>query len=340
MSARATSIAWRRQDCPFADCLAETPRRLELTIPRLRWLAFHSEAATVSHHVRFTIPKRSGGTHAVSTSASHASRKPQRWIFAARSSRRCRLRRPAAQVHRRPDILTNAREHANRAIVVNLDLEDFFPSIGFPPSPACSNARGYSRPVAAVLALLCTECPRWVMEYDGVKYFAATGPRGLPQGACTSPGLSNQVARRLDRRLGGLAGKLNISYTRYADDLTFSGDGRRRPGRLPDGAGAAHRRGRRLCRQRSEESRAAAEQCAGRDGVGGQREAGGSARAEVHLLRAILHRARSEGLERQNREGRSDTAWLHAGKSRCGDSQGRGDGAVLLRELEAVLGRA
>ncbi len=47
---------------------------------------------------------------------------------------------------------------------------------------------------------------------------------GLPQGACTSPGLSNQVAIRLDRRLGGLARKLDLSYTRYADDLTFSGD--------------------------------------------------------------------------------------------------------------------
>ena len=48
--------------------------------------------------------------------------------------------------------------------------------------------------------------------------------RGLPQGACTSPGLSNQVARRLDRRLSGLAAKFGIAYTRYADDLTFSGD--------------------------------------------------------------------------------------------------------------------
>src|SRR5439155_848714 len=52
----------------------------------------------------------------------------------------------------------------------------------------------------------------------------SAGPRGLPQGACTSPGLSNQVARRLDRRLGGLAAKMGLTYTRYADDLTFSGD--------------------------------------------------------------------------------------------------------------------
>ena len=94
----------------------------------------------------------------------------------------------------------------------------------FPAFEDVLSAQGYSPCVATILAILCTECPRRVMEYDGVRYFAATGTRGLPQGACTSPGLSNQVARRLDRRLGGLASKLGVSYTRYADDLTFSGN--------------------------------------------------------------------------------------------------------------------
>ena len=82
---------------------------------------------------------------------------------------------------------------------------------------------GYSPAVATILALLCTECPRRQVVYDGQTYFVASGPRGLPQGACTSPALSNQVARRLDKRLGGLARKLDLTYTRYADDLTFSG---------------------------------------------------------------------------------------------------------------------
>ena len=83
---------------------------------------------------------------------------------------------------------------------------------------------GYSPAVATILALLCTECPRREVDYAGQRYFVATGPRGLPQGACTSPALSNQVARRLDKRLVGLAAKLGATYTRYADDLTFSGD--------------------------------------------------------------------------------------------------------------------
>ena len=82
---------------------------------------------------------------------------------------------------------------------------------------------GYSGSVASVLALLCTESPRTTVTYAGTKYEAATGPRGLPQGAPTSPGLSNQVARKLDKRLLGIASKLGLTYTRYADDITFSG---------------------------------------------------------------------------------------------------------------------
>src|SRR5262249_29867281 len=121
-------------------------------------------------------------------------------------------------------ILTNAQPHAGKAFVVNLDLRDFFPSIAFPRVRSVFQRAGYSPAVATILALLCTECPRKVVTYDGATYHVATSPRGLPQGACTSPSLSNLVARRLDRRLSGLARRMGLTYTRYADDLTFSGD--------------------------------------------------------------------------------------------------------------------
>ena len=141
-----------------------------------------------------------------------------------RSFPSCRSNQPAHGFIAGRSILTNSREHANRAIVVNLDLEDFFPSIGFPRVRKRLQARGLLSLRGDDPALFMHRVSAAVMEYDGVRYFAATGTRGLPQGACTSPGLSNQVARRLDRRLGGLASKLGVSYTRYADDLTFSGD--------------------------------------------------------------------------------------------------------------------
>src|SRR5205085_12451947 len=105
---------------------------------------------------------------------------------------------------------------------VHLDLEGCFASIGFPRVRKVFERVGYSPALATILALLCTECPRKTVILQGTTYHVATGPRGLPQGACTSPGLSNQVARRLDRRLAGLAAKLGLVYTRYADDLTFS----------------------------------------------------------------------------------------------------------------------
>src|SRR5207247_6023375 len=89
-----------------------------------------------------------------------------------------------------------------------------------------------SEHVATVLGLLCTEPPRVAAEVDGKVYHVALGERVLPQGACTSPAITNALCRRLDRRLAGLAKRHGFTYTRYADDLTFSGDNGRAVGRL------------------------------------------------------------------------------------------------------------
>jgi hypothetical protein len=60
------------------------------------------------------------------------------------------------------------------------------------------------------------------VQHEGKTYFVALGPRCLPQGAPTSPALTNTLCLRMDQRLSGLAKKLGWRYTRYADDLTFS----------------------------------------------------------------------------------------------------------------------
>ncbi len=116
-------------------------------------------------------------------------------------------------------VVTNAQPHVGRAFVYNLDLRNFFPSIHYGRVVAVLQLPPFGlRPEAAQLvANLCTDrtAPREENK---------PGQASLPQGAPTSPLLSNLVCQRLDRRLRQLARKNGCFYTRYADDLTFSAD--------------------------------------------------------------------------------------------------------------------
>jgi RNA-directed DNA polymerase len=111
-----------------------------------------------------------------------------------------------------------------RAVVLSLDLKDFFPSVTFARVRGLLVALGYGYRVATTLAVLTTEAERQPATIKDRAYLVATGQRYCVQGAPTSPGLCNAIALRLDRRLAGLAAKLGFAYTRYADDLSFSGD--------------------------------------------------------------------------------------------------------------------
>src|SRR5204863_102450 len=147
----------------------------------------------------------------------------QRWLFVNILSR-LEVEAPAHGFVPCCSIVTNAAPHTGRKIVINLDLKDFFPSITFRRVKGLFEKLGYSEHVATVLALLSTEPPRVATELDGKVYHVALGQRVLLQGACTSPAITNALCRRLDRRLSGLAKRHGFAYTRYADDLTFSGD--------------------------------------------------------------------------------------------------------------------
>ena len=103
-------------------------------------------------------------------------------------------------------IKTNALQHVNRQIILNLDLQDFFPSIHFGRVLGTFQKSPFyfQYDVAVILARLCTN--------SGY----------LPQGAPTSPILSNFICRRLDNDLHHLTRKLGCYYSRYADDITIS----------------------------------------------------------------------------------------------------------------------
>jgi hypothetical protein len=191
-----------------------------LSVARLRWLAYHREAATRVHYRRFTIPKRDGSERAI-WAPLPTLKAAQRWIL-RNVVERLPVHGSAHGFLPGRSIVSNAAIHAGASVVVKMDVKDFFPTVTLRRVRGVFRRAGYREQVATLLALVCTESPREIVEHGGTTYFVALGPRCLPQGAPTSPGLTNVLCHRLDRRLTGLANRLGWRYTRYADDLTFS----------------------------------------------------------------------------------------------------------------------
>ena len=177
---------------------------------------------------RFTIPKRRGGTRNIEAPSDKLKALQRRVLW--RLLQPLALRPCATGFVRGRSIVDNARPHVGQGVVINLDLADFFNSISVERAQQVFGAHGWNTDAAAILARICTSEGR------------------LPQGAPTSPALSNLVCRRLDARLSALAAKAQGQYTRYADDLTFSfpGFGRNKRRRAPrvraSGDGARRRR--------------------------------------------------------------------------------------------------
>lgn len=327
----------QKRGLPLLASPADVARALGVTVKRLRWLAFHAEAPTRTHYVTFEIPKRSGGMRLLAAPHDDLKR-AQRWILESILEKLPVTESAHGFVPGR-SVVSNASAHVARDVVVNCDLEAFFPTIGFGRVRGVFKAIGYSPAVATVLALLATEAPRTKVEHDGKTFYAAVGQRALPQGAPTSPALSNQVARKLDQRLRGLCRKKGWAYTRYADDLTFS-------------AGPGHREeiGFLLARVRhvveDEGFRLNAKKCRVQRAARRQEVTGvvvndklGLPREDLRRLRAILHRAKTEGLVAQNRSGHPDMeAWLR-GKIAYVAMVDPAKGEALRAKLDAITSR-
>ncbi|WP_454687110.1 reverse transcriptase family protein [Agrobacterium leguminum] len=156
-----------------------------------------------SFYREFSLRKRSGGYRTI--------RAPlptllecQRWINSNILSA-VQLAQPAMGFREEHSILDNARIHCGREELYKIDLKDFFPSIGFRRVMGAFISLNYPKHVAFFLSRICTVDDE------------------LPQGAATSPALSNIICNRLDMRLRAICRKRNLRYTRYADDITISG---------------------------------------------------------------------------------------------------------------------
>jgi hypothetical protein len=206
---------------PLAN-LGQLRKLLGIKSPQqLGWFLLAS-AAEDGPYTTFTIPKRSGGEREIAAPKGHL-----RW------TQRQILDKILAQVPAHEaahgfvpgrSTVTNAAAHRGAALVLKFDLTDFFPTIHYYRVVGLFGRLGYyvgdsrfhtddeARQVAPTLARLCCYTP------DPQAWGAAK----LPQGAPTSPAISNLACRRLDARLDGLARGKGGVYTRYADDLTFS----------------------------------------------------------------------------------------------------------------------
>lgn len=156
----------------------------------------------------YRLPKRSGGTRKI-TAPHPALKRIQRRLL-DRLFARVPLHPAATGFRPGHSTVVNASRHVGRRLVVNVDIESCFPSTKYAQIlRACRIAAGelLSPRAVRLLAEICS--------YGGA----------LPTGAPTSPAIANIVLRNADHAIGAAAARFGITYTRYADDLTFSGDG-------------------------------------------------------------------------------------------------------------------
>ncbi len=204
----------RREGKGVAD---QNPEMRPVRVASLNYYLYHQK----DRYHAFTIPKKNGQTRLIK-----APKQGLKW--AQRLLNECLQavftpREAAMGFVKGRSVVTNASKHVGRRFVFNLDLKDFFPSTHFGRVHAVLQLEpfGFSPKVAYLIANLCTDAVTQTEE-DVKGEEVVTKRASLPQGAPTSPILTNLVCRRLDTKLVKLAQTHRCTYSRYADDLTFS----------------------------------------------------------------------------------------------------------------------
>ena len=214
----------------LADWLSLTPGELDW-FADLKALTCRGNAGFKLKHYHYQVRAKGCGSIRLIEAPKPRLKKIQQQILAEILDRI--PRHPAVQGFcKGRSIKTFVAPHAGQRVVLKMDLKDFFPSISGARIQAFFRTAGYPGTVADALGGICTNAtPREVWRRQEVAF----DPRQvmearslyrrphLPQGAPTSPALANFCAYRVDCRLAGLADAAGAVYTRYADDLAFSG---------------------------------------------------------------------------------------------------------------------
>ena len=184
---------------PRIETLRDLAAHTQFSSRRL-WLRLFANS---ENYTTFRLPKKSGGYRHIAH-PNGPLKAVQRWI----------LKNILDKLHtttnchgfvRGSKLRHHAEQHIGANSILSLDIENFFPSISVAQITNVFRVAGYCSAAASMLARLCT-------------YLGA-----LPQGAPSSPKLANLTCSRMDRRLAGFAAEREFVYTRYADDMSFSG---------------------------------------------------------------------------------------------------------------------
>jgi len=156
-----------------------------------------------TYYKTYKIPKKSGKSRII-CQPSRKLKGFQSWIL-VNILEKTKVSNSCKGFEKKTSTLDNAIPHKGANTVLTIDLKDFFPSISSKQIFNVFRTLGYNDLISTVFTNVCT--------YNNF----------LPQGSPCSPKLANLTAWMLDIRIQGYVGKRGINYTRYADDLTFSG---------------------------------------------------------------------------------------------------------------------
>lgn len=215
---------------PAIPTVGDLARWLTVRPDELGWFAdqfrlTHDATSRLQHYHYRWLPKRSGGWRLIEIPKQRLRAMQQKIL---REILDLVPAHSAAHGFRRGhSCVTHAALHVNQRVVIRMDLKDFFPSIPASRVHAMFVKLGYSQSVAGALARLCVNrTPAGAAAAVDISWAERQALRSphLPQGSPCSPALANACAFRLDIRLQALAASMGAVYSRYADDLVFSGD--------------------------------------------------------------------------------------------------------------------